>query len=212
MYRGGQESGGGGQRRHGGLIQDEQTGSISDARTGTASEAGRADDVRLVEAAIGRFDGRLRRYLSRSMKPEDVEDALQEVYTRLARLARTIPPPDFNATYVFKTADSVMRDLYRRQKVRGAGAHAEITHDLAAEQPSPFDTLRWRQNMDRVRNAIARLPAGERRVLLQNRIEGLTLSEIARINRTPMRTVQRQLSQALVKCREMLKDCGWFEI
>lgn len=181
-------------------------------KSGETADRPYTDDVCLVEAVVARFDTRLRRYLARMMKPEDIEDGLQEIYARLSRLARIIPPPDFNATYVFKTADSVMRDLYRRQRVRGGGAHAEITEDLAAEQPSPFDHLRWRQNMDKLRAAMAQLPAAERRVLLQNRVEGLALAEIARKNGTPMRTVQRQLSQALLTCRETLKEYGWFEI
>lgn len=170
------------------------------------------EDTRLIEAVVARFDARLRSYLARAMKPEDIDDGLQEIYTRLARLARSIPPPDFNASYVFKTADSVMRDLYRRQRARGGGAHTEISEDVAADQPSPFDQLRWRQNVDRLRHALARLPAAERRVLLQNRIEGLTITDIAHRNGTPVRTVQRQLSQALLKCRETLKEHGWFEI
>lgn len=170
------------------------------------------DDVRLIEIVVERFDARLRRYLARAMKPEDIDDGLQEIYTRLSRLARTIPPPDFNASYVFKTADSVMRDLYRRQRSRGGGAHTEISDDVAADQPSPFDQLRWRQNMDKLRQALARLPDAERRVLMQNRIEGLTVNDIARKTGTPVRTVQRHLSQALLKCRETLKEYGWFEI
>jgi len=176
-----------------------------------AQPSGSGEDARLIGIVVERFDARLRRYLARAMKPEDIDDGLQEIYTRLARLARTIPPPDFNASYVFKTADSVMRDLYRRQRSRG-GAHDEISDDVAADQPSPFDQVRWRQNMDKLRQALARLPEAERRVLLQNRIEGLTVNDIARKTGTPVRTVQRQLSQALLKCRETLKAYGWFEI
>lgn len=165
-----------------------------------------------VHHVMARFDERLRRYLARALKKEDVEDTLQEIYLRLSRLAQGEPPPDFNATYVFKTADSVLHDLYRRRRSRHDGDHDEIPDHLAAEQPSPFDELRWRQNADLLRAAIAQLPTPERRVLLQSRIEGLSLGEISRKNRTPMRTVQRQLSQALAHCRDSLKECGWFEI
>ncbi len=161
---------------------------------------------------VAGFDGRLRRYLARALKAEDVEDTLQEIYVRLTRRAQGDPPPDFNATYVFKTADSVLNDLYRRRRSRHSGAHDELPEDLATERPSPFDELRWRQNADLLRAAIAKLPPPERRVLLQSRVEGLSLDEISRRNRTPMRTVQRQLSQALSHCRDSLKECGWFEI
>lgn len=167
---------------------------------------------REVHQIVAGFDGRLRRYLARALKAEDVEDTLQEIYMRLARRAKGEPPPDFNATYIFKTADSVLNDLYRRRRARHSNAHDELPQDLAAERPSPFDEVRWRQNADLLRAAIAKLPPAERRVLLQSRIEGLSLDDISRRNRTPMRTVQRQLSQALSHCRDSLKECGWFEI
>lgn len=165
-----------------------------------------------VAQVVAGFDGRLRRYLARALKADDVEDTLQEIYMRLARRAQGDPPPDFNATYVFKTADSVLHDLYRRRRARHSAEHDELSEHLPAERPSPFDEVRWRQNADMLRAAIAKLPTPERRVLLQSRIEGLSLDEISRRNRTPMRTVQRQLSQALSHCRDSLKECGWFEI
>lgn len=177
----------------------------------TASQTGVVEDVRLVHEVMARFGTRLKRYLCRAIKPEDADDALQEIYVRLSRLAKGVPPPDFNATYVFKTADSVLRDLYRRRRTRESEAHIELPEALATERPSPFDEVRWRQNANLIRQAIGRLPPAERRVLLQHRVEGHSLADIAQRSGTPMRTVQRQLSQALIQCRTILKDSGWFE-
>jgi len=160
---------------------------------------------------IENYDHRLRRYLSRSLKPEDVDDVLQGIYTRLARAAQQEAPPVWNATYVFKTADSVTADLFRRRRTRCASAHDEIPPDLPADQPSPFDELRWRQNAQLLRRAIDALPPREKQVLLQSRIEGLGLAEIARLNNAPLRTVQKQLSSALASCRDTLKANGWFD-
>jgi RNA polymerase sigma factor (sigma-70 family) len=184
----------------------------SEGVAGTAApevEAGL--DTQLIHEVISRFGERLRRYLFRAIRPEDAEDALQEIYARLSRLAKGQPPPDFNATYVFKTADSVLRDLYRRRRSRASDAHTEISEVLASDTPSPFDEVRWRQNVELIRAAIRQLPPAERRVLLQHRVEGRSLTDISQTSRTPMRTVQRQLSQALARCRVILKDCGWFE-
>ncbi|CAL4869553.1 hypothetical protein MMA231_03845 (plasmid) [Asticcacaulis sp. MM231] len=169
------------------------------------------DDARLMHEVMARFGVRLKRYLYRAVKPEDADDALQDIYARLSRLARGVPPPDFNATYVFKTADSVLRDLYRRRRTRESETHIELPEALATERPSPFDEVRWRQNADLIRQAIGRLPPAERRVLLQHRVEGRSLADISQRSGTPMRTVQRQLSQALIQCRAILKDSGWFE-
>jgi RNA polymerase sigma factor (sigma-70 family) len=176
-------------------------------------ETGRHDGAQaLVSALIDRFDARLRRYIGRALTRQDTEDALQDVYARLARLALKEPPPDFNVVYVFKTADSVLRDLYRRRKSHEAGQHVELEETLSTEAPSPFDELRWRQNADLLRQAIKKLNPQERVVLMMHRIEGLKLTEISQKQRIPLRTVQRLLADALAKCRHNLKDSGWYEI
>ncbi|MFT4076169.1 MAG: RNA polymerase sigma factor [Asticcacaulis sp.] len=161
---------------------------------------------------MARFDSRLRRYLGRALAPADAEDALHDIYVRLARQARLIPPPDFNTTYVFKTADSVLHDLYRRRRSHNYGAHVELPEELAARTPSPFDELRWRRNVDLLKRAIAGLNREERLVLMMHRVEGRKLTEISQKQRIPLRTVQRLLADALAKCRDKLKDSGWFEI
>lgn len=164
-----------------------------------------------VASLVARYDGRLRRYLRRFLSTSDVEDALQDIYARLLRLANKIPPPEFNTVYVFKTADSVVRDLHRRNMSRAGGLHIELPEDLAQEEPSPFDELRWRQNVILLRRAVASLSRQERMVLMMHRVEGLKLIEIAERQKLPLRTVQRLLADALARCRHKLKDCGWFE-
>ncbi len=177
------------------------------------SEAsGQVSGQALVHALIERFDARLRRYIGRALAPHDTEDALQDVYARLVRLSQKVPPPDFNVVYVFKTADSVLRDLYRRRKSHEAGQHVELEETLSTEAPSPFDELRWRQNADLLRQAIRGLNSQERIVLMMHRIEGLKLTEISQKQRIPLRTVQRLLADALAKCRHTLRDSGWYEI
>lgn len=172
-----------------------------------ANEAAQKD----VATIVARYDVRLRRYLQRFLAPADAEDALQDIYARLLRLAGKIPPPEFNTVYVFKTADSVVRDLHRRRQSRAGGRHVELPDDLAREDPSPFDELRWRQNAVLLRRAIAALSREERMVLMMHRVEGLKLVEIAEKQKLPLRTVQRLLADALARCRHKLKDCGWFE-
>lgn len=161
---------------------------------------------------IARYDGRLRRYLSRALDAADSEDALHDVYARLARQANRVPPPVFNSTYVFKTADGVLYDLYRRQKSRSARQHVELTDEIAAETPTPFDLMRWKQNATLLQAAILSLPRQERLVLMLHRIEGQKLTEIAESQRIPLRSVQRLLAQALARCRVKLKDSGWYEL
>lgn len=164
-----------------------------------------------VQDLVDRFDGRLRRYVSRFLEPVDVDDALHDIYARLARQATRIPPPSFNSTYVFKTADGVLRDLHRRRRSRDAGRHVELTEDIPSDTPTPFESTRWKQNLDLLRAAILSLPRQERLVLMMHRVEGRKLTEIAESQRIPLRTVQQLLAQALARCRGKLKEDGWFE-
>lgn len=177
----------------------------------TASRKPADPAAAIMAPLIERFDARLRRYLSRFLAAADLEDALQDIYLRLTRLATGVPPPDFNATYVFKTADSVARDLRRRRLGRGGDRHVELPDDLPHDAPSPFDEVRWQQNADLLRRAIIALPREQRMVLMMHRVEGLTLVEIAERKRIPLRTTQRLLADALARCRHRLKDCGWFD-
>lgn len=164
-----------------------------------------------VSGLIERLDGRLRRYLGRALRPDDADDALQDIYARLVRLAQREPPPEFNITYVFKTADSVIRDLYRLRRRREGDQHVELTDNLPEDAPTPFDELRWRQNAEILRQAIRKLSSQERLVLMLHRVEGLKLTEISQKQGIPLRSVQRLLADALAKCRHNLKDSGWYE-
>lgn len=111
-----------------------------------------------VQDLVGRFDGRLRRYVSRFLEPVDIDDALHDIYARLARQAARIPPPSFNSTYVFKTADGVLRDLHRRRQSRDAGRHVELTEDIPSDTPTPFESTRWKQNLDVGRQEVLESP------------------------------------------------------
>jgi RNA polymerase sigma factor (sigma-70 family) len=166
----------------------------------------------LVTTLIARFDQRLRRYLTRCVGTDASEDALHDVYARLTRLAQGDPPPDFNLTYVFKTANSVLGDLYRRRRTREGNNHIELDDSLTDEGPSPFEALRWRQNKDLLLKALRQLRPEERVVLIMHRIEGVKLTDISKKQGIPLRTVQRLLADALAKCRITLKDSGWFEL
>lgn len=176
------------------------------------TDPGPGDGASAMTALVERFDGRLRRYLGRFVEAAETEDALQDIYARLARRSQQQPAPDFNTTYVFKTADSVLRDLHRRRRRRAGDQHVELPDDLAQDGPSPFDELRWRQNAALLRAAIASLSRDERMVLMMHRVEGLKLVEIAQRRKIPLRTVQRLLADALARCRHKLKDSGWFEL
>jgi RNA polymerase sigma-70 factor (ECF subfamily) len=164
-----------------------------------------------IRAIVRRHDGQLRRYLGRALRNrDDVADALQDLYARLALRLRDGGDFEFTVGYLFKVADSVVLDRHRRSQARGGQGHTELPDSLASTAPSPFAQVRWKQNLDVVRAAVNSLPPAQRRVLLLHRLEELSLTEISEELGMPLRTVQRHLSNALLACRERFEAVGWF--
>ncbi|MDV6330696.1 sigma-70 family RNA polymerase sigma factor [Asticcacaulis sp. 201] len=168
-----------------------------------------AATTRALAAVIEAYDRRLWRYLGRRLAQDDIADARQDVYGRLTRILSADPTAQLSAAYIFKTADSIVRDHFRRRRVRHHDSHIELEDHVAAETPSAFDTLHWRQNLNRVRQALDKLPQVQRRVLLLHRLDGMSLPEVAQELGVPLRTVERHLSRALVACRITLEEAGW---
>ena len=164
-----------------------------------------AATTRALAAVIEAYDRRLARYLARRLPGDDIPDALQEIYSRLTRILGGDPQAQLSAAYVFKTADSIVRDQFRRQRVRHHGAHVEIEDHLPTQMPSPFENLLWRQNLARVRKALDALPQVQRRILLLHRLDGMSLPDVAQELGVPLRTVERHLSRALTACRLQLE-------
>ncbi len=173
-----------------------------------------AATTRALAAVIEAYDRRLSRYLLRRLPADDVADAMQEVYSRLTRILSADPQAQLAAAYIFKTADSIVRDLFRRQRVRQHSAHVTIddhepAQQLASSTPSPFESLLWRQNLAKVKQALDTLPAVQRRILLLHRLDGMSLPEVAQELGIPLRTVERHLSRAVSACRLTLEEAGW---
>jgi len=87
------------------------------------------------------------------------------------------------------------RRLQRRQE---AQPHQEV------DDASPEELVLRRQAADRVRNGLQALPVGQQRVLLMSYWGGLTQSQIARQDGTPLGTVKTRAGAGLVRLRALL--------
>ncbi|MBB3870888.1 RNA polymerase sigma factor [Brevundimonas mediterranea] len=169
------------------------------------------DATACLQDLVARFDGRLRRYMASTLSRADTDDAVQDVYARLVRQANRSTPPEFNTTYVFKTAQGVLIDLYRRRRSRDADRHVELDDDLVSDGLTPFEAVRWKQNAELLRAAILSLPREERLVLMLHNIEGERLTYVAHRLGLSRAAVQRLLARALSRCRARLRHSGWYE-
>ena len=109
---------------------------------------------------------------------EIAEELTQEAFARvyLAQAAGLKSPGGF----LLRVAHNLALDhVRRRQRVRIEPLGENAARWLRDESPSAEDRLAARQELDRVRVAVAELPPKCRQVFLLLRIEGLSYREIA---------------------------------
>lgn len=149
----------------------------------------------------------LRGWLRRRFVPaEDVEDIVQECYCRLAQL-RSVAEIDSPRAYLFTMA----RNLAQRQRQRARVVPIEPIGDSAADElvsdgPLPDRIAAARQELDRVRAALATLSERARRIFVMRRVEGLSQKEIATALGVSEAVVENDASRSLRAILRQLTD------
>lgn len=110
----------------------------------------------------------------------DVDDVLQEAYCRISAL-RSTDHIDSGRSYFFATVQSVVMDGMRRAKVANIRPMTEIDWQYVMDEaPLPDQIVESRQQLDRVRSALARLSDLSRQIISLRRVHGLSQKETAR--------------------------------
>ncbi len=82
----------------------------------------------------------------------------------------------------------------------------EILAELPSELPGPDSHAETRQTVDRVRNAIAALPLGQRQVVTLVDLEDLSYAEVAEVLAIPIGTVMSRLCRARSALKLLLAE------
>ena len=147
---------------------------------------------RLVAARLGR---QLRETV-------ETEDILQEALLRAFRSLATFEWQRDDAFFAWLAG--IVKNVIRTASQKG-GRHRwiELETDVAATHTSPSKGLRREERFDRLQEALGKLSADHREVILLARIERLRIKEIAeRMGRSPEAT-----KQLLVRALRKLKGC-----
>lgn len=187
---------------------------IRDAQRGDQAAFGRLVDV---------FAGRLFGFLLRvTGSHSDAEDLLQEVFVRLVRMIASYRHQDRFEAWIFRIAANLARDRARHaaRTPRGLAikGHGEAG-DLSCS-PDPLDSLSGsgdaaddrmirREERDALAEALEKLPAAEREVIMLRHFSELSFKEIAEITDTPLGTALARAHRGLGKLRELMttKEC-----
>lgn len=128
------------------------------------------------------------------------KDLTQEAFTRLWKNCASVLPQNAKG-YVFKTANNLLINEYKHQKV--VLQHKAIpTVDRTNE--SPEFLLQEKELKARLEQAIADLPEKQRIVFLMSRIDKKTYKEIAEIIGISKQAVEKRMYNALDKLRQIM--------
>lgn len=146
----------------------------------------------------------LRRYFSKRVSPNEVDDFVQEVFVRIQAHGDSAAIQQLDR-YLFAVAANVITDRARRRAVRHETAHeafAEAHHPI--EELTPERVLLDREALDTVVTAIAELPLRTRDVFVLHRFEEMSCTNIAAELGMSVSAVEKHIMKALRVLHERL--------
>jgi len=168
----------------------------------------KAGDLAAFERIIALHERRIARTAWRLLhRPEDVQDAAQEVYLRLYKSLRGFDERRELAPWLYRITVNVCRDFNRR-----GGKDPELSLDtlasdgarIEAVEPgaSPYEQVAQRQEQLLIAEALRELPEKERAAIVLRDLEGLSTREVATILGSTETTVRSQICRARLKLRQ----------
>jgi RNA polymerase sigma factor (sigma-70 family) len=138
----------------------------------------------------------------------EVDDVVQETYARLIAL-ESVEHVRNSRNYMFQTAHSVLMTHLRRSKVVSFVTVADVEQlGLAASGASPETQVADRDELQRLAEAIASLPAKARDVFVLRRVHGVAQREVARRLGVSESTVEKHMGRSLHMIMEVFGRSG----
>jgi RNA polymerase sigma-70 factor (ECF subfamily) len=152
------------------------------------------------------FSRRLRRkLLSRGTSCEDADDLIQEAFLRFETYSRKQPVQDAQA-FVARTALNLAVDQHRRKRIAPFEQLTEGTPEIAAESAEPDEVWAAQERLHRLNAGLAALSERTRTILLAQRVDGLSYSEIARMHGISVSAVEKHIARAMLFLREWMAE------
>ena len=171
----------------------------------------------LVEQLFAQHGRALRVFLrGRSVRPEEIEDVVQEVFTRLMGVRgleeKMTAETGSNRAYLKSMASGLISDHWRKQRVRTAYAYTQEEIDSERlDERTPERVVAAQLELEAIREVILNLPLNWRVALLLQRLRDMSYEQIALHMGVSVRQVERYLYQAtrrLHKARRNIETTG----
>jgi RNA polymerase sigma factor (sigma-70 family) len=147
----------------------------------------------------------LRRFLMRFfIRPQDIEDAVQETFLRAyeSEQKQTIRAPK---AFLYKVAENLaLSEISSKahQLMDYVGDFSEL--EVIDDKPSLIEDLMQQERLENISAAIATLPPQCRRVMVMRKVFGFSHKEIAARLDISVKTVENHLNRGLQRCQETL--------
>ncbi len=144
---------------------------------------------------------------------EEAQDLVQESCLKAYRALDTFVPGRPFFPWFYRILRNACIQQLRRRKVRRASSLSRRQEDdepapeLAdAAAPRPEELVARDERSHLVGQALTKLPAGDREILMLKHFDGLTYKEIAAALSIPVGTVMSRISTARKRLRKLLPD------
>jgi RNA polymerase sigma-70 factor (ECF subfamily) len=132
------------------------------------------------------------------------DDLVQETLIKALKNASQLRDPALLNSWLFSILANCLRDHFRQHKEMDD--IEELEDYRYAHENTPENEHSQSQIVSRVRDAVAKLPLGQRQVLTLVDLEELTYIEVASILGIPIGTVMSRLCRARVAIKVLLKE------
>lgn len=188
----------------------------AEARARQAGEALEAEDARLWEAVAARgdrkaFEELYARHKDRTyallvsilQNPADAQDALQNTFVRIWRSAHTVRDRERFAPWILRVAarEGLRLHVARRCRKNSGRSLDECAAEPAARRADPAIVA--------LRDQVAELEPGQRRLVALYFGGHLSQEEIARALNCSQRSVSSRIQEALARLREGMRQAGF---
>ncbi len=166
-------------------------------------------DTEAFETLYQRHRRGLYRYVLHSCGNEaDAAEIYQDIWLKLVNGREAYQADAPFTAWLYRIAKNRLVDHYRQHGKIDTEEFDDQQSDITMIAPAlqPDEVARVREKREVLQNALDTLPEGQRDVVLQRHVAGLSLAEMSKLNGEKAETVKSRLRYALVKLRSQLRE------